>query len=93
MEWLNDVWLFFSLPALFIIYNLIFGRGNLAKNYKIVRESNTLGEEKYEVWFDYPGLCTPWRREGEFGSEQSVDEFIARQFKLREIIKQGKFDS
>ncbi len=92
MQWLNDVWLFFTVPALVIIYSLMFGRGRLPKNYKIVRESNTLGEQKYEVWFDYPGIgALTWRCEGEFESEQAADEFIARQFKLREIVKQGSF--
>lgn len=92
MQWLNDVWLFFTVPALVIIYSLMFGRGRLPKNYKVVRESNTLGEEKYEVWFDYPGLSSyTWRCEAEFSTLEEANNFILKQSRQREIVTQGSF--
>lgn len=89
---LMDLLYFLTIPAIIIVVALCTWRG-AANNYKIVRVTNTLGEEKYEVYFQYESIdcmgCN-WRLEETFESEQLANEFIAKQFTKREVVKEGK---
>ncbi len=89
---MTDILLFLSIPFLVIIFGVLTWRG-AGKAYKIIRVTNTLGEEKYEVYFQYESRdfssCN-WRLEETFETEQLANEFIARQFQTREVIREGK---
>jgi len=92
MEWIKDLALFLFFPAFIILIAILTYKG-AANNYKIVRVTNTLGEEKYEVYFQYERMdCSGlnWRLEETFETEQLADEFIARQYQKREIVREGK---
>jgi hypothetical protein len=92
MEWIKDLAIFLFFPACIILIAILTYKG-AANNYKIVRVTNTLGEEKYEVYFQYERMdCSGlnWRLEETFATEQLADEFIARQFSKREVIREGK---
>jgi len=87
-----DLVYFLSIPAIIIVFAALTWRG-AGKAYKIVRVTNTLGEEKYEVYFQYESLdCSScnWLLEETFDTEQLADEFIARQFTKRETVREGK---
>lgn len=89
---MTDFLYFFSIPIVILLFALVTWRG-AGKAYKIVRVTNTLGEEKYEVYFQYESrdfTSCNWRLEQTFESEQLANEFIARQFQTREVIKEGK---
>ena len=90
MNWLNDVLYFLTFPALVLLFALVSYRGSAVK-YKIVRETNSLGEVRYEVWFDYPTFVSKysWRLEAEFDTEKLANDFIARRSKTRETVKEG----
>jgi hypothetical protein len=92
MEWTKDLALFLFFPACILLIAILTYTGR-ANNYKIVRVTNTLGEEKYEVYFQYERIdCSGcnWRLEETFATEQLADEFIARQYQKREIVREGK---
>jgi hypothetical protein len=92
MEWAMDLLYFLFFPAIVVLFAILTWRG-AANNYKIVRVTNTLGEEKYEVYFQYERMdCSGlnWRLEETFPTEREADEFIARQFTKRETVREGK---
>ena len=92
MEWIKDLSYFLFFPAMIVLIAILTYRG-AANNYKIVRVTNSLGEEKYEVYFQYESAdCVNqnWRLEKTFETEQLADEFLARQFSKREVIREGK---
>ena len=91
MQWLHDVSLFLLAPGLVFIAFLITYRGD-KQGYKIVKETNSLGEIRYEVWFEYYSIhgSHGWLHEQTFDTEQQADEFLARQHKTREVIREGK---
>jgi len=91
MQWLHDVSLFLLAPGLVFIAFLITYRGD-KRGYKIVKETNSLGEIRYEVWFEYYSIhgSHGWLHEQTFDTEQQADEFLARQHKTREVIREGK---
>jgi hypothetical protein len=87
-----DILYFLLFPAILVLIAILTYKGS-ANNYKIVRVTNTLGEEKYEVYFQYERIdCSGcnWRLEETFETELQADEFIARQNQKREIVKEGK---
>lgn len=89
---LIDLLYFLSIPAIIIVFAVLTWRG-AANNYRIVRVTNSLGEEKYEVYFQYESrecVGTNWRLEETFPTEQLANEFIARQFSKRETVREGK---
>ncbi len=89
---LTDLLYFLSIPAIIAVVAVCTWRGS-ANNYKIVRVTNTLGEEKYEVYFQYESIdcvgCN-WRLKETFETQKQADEFIARQFSKREVVREGK---
>jgi len=92
MEWITDLLYFLAIPAIIIVFAVLTWRG-AAKNYRIVRVTNSLGEQKYEVYFQYESrecVGTNWRLEETFETEQLADEFIARQYQKREVVREGK---
>jgi hypothetical protein len=91
MDWLRDLLYFLFVPGLIIVAVLLAHRGN-KQGYKIVKETNTLGESRYEVWFEYYTIhgCHGWLLKEKFDTEEQADEFIARQHKIREVIREGK---
>ena len=87
-----DLLYFFAVPIFVILAGLMLYRGG-SKNYKIIKETNTLGESTYEVWFEYESIdCVSrtWRKESEYTTLEEADAFIARQFKTRETVREGK---
>jgi hypothetical protein len=89
---MTDLLYFLLVPATVMLIAILTYRG-AANNYKIVRVTNTLGEEKYEVYFQYESMdCVSrnWRLEETFKTEQQADEFIARQYQKRETVREGK---
>jgi len=92
MEWAKDLLYFLFFPAMIALIAILTYRG-AANNYKIVRVTNSLGEEKYEVYFQYESrdfTSCNWRLEETFATEQLADEFIARQYQKRETVREGK---
>ena len=92
MEWIKDLLYFLSVPTVIILLFVLTYRG-AANNYRIVKVSNTLGEEKFEVYFQYASadcVSCNWRIEETFATEREADEFIARQFTVRETVREGK---
>ena len=92
MEWAMDLLYFLFFPAIVVLFAILTWRG-AANNYRIVRVTNTLGEEKYEVYFQYESrecVGTNWRLQETFATEQLANEFIARQFTIRETVREGK---
>jgi hypothetical protein len=92
MEWTKDLALFLFFPACIALIAILTYRG-AANNYKIVKVTNTLGEEKYEVYFQYESMdCVSrnWRLEETFETVQQADEFIAKQYQKRETVREGK---
>ena len=92
MEWTKDLLVFLFFPACIALIAILTYRG-AANNYKIVRVTNTLEEEKYEVYFQYESMdCMHrnWRLEETFETEQQADEFIARQYQKRETVREGR---
>lgn len=90
MDWLKDLFLFLFVPGLVIFAILLSHRGP-KRRYKIVKETNSLGEEKYEVWFEYRNHYSNrvWHLEKTFDTEDLANEFVARQHTTRETIKEG----
>jgi nuclear transport factor 2 (NTF2) superfamily protein len=89
---MTDLLYFFAVPIFIIIIFTMLYRGG-SKNYKIIKETNTLGESRYEVWFEYESLdCASrnWHKEAEYATLEEADAFIARQFKTRETVREGK---
>lgn len=91
MDWLKDLLYFLFVPGLVLFAALLLYRGD-RQGYKIVKETNTLGESRYEVWFEYYSIhgTHGWRHEETFDTEEQANQFIARQFKTREVIREGK---
>lgn len=90
MAWLNDFLLFLFVPGLVVFAAVISYRGP-AQQYKIVQETNTLGEKRYEVWFEYQRWCSKntWRLEETFDNLEQADQHIARQSKTRQTVREG----
>ena len=89
-----DLIYFGFVPMLFMVYILLFGRGSIPTKYKIVKETNSLGETTFEVWFEYPAaplILRTWSHEMTFNREQDAEEYVARQSKDRTVIKEGSF--
>ena len=94
MDLLKDLLTFFSVPIVLFLIIMITLRGHTPKRYKIVRITNTLDEVKYEVWFEYftmPLVNQSWKHEETFDTETLANQFIARQFQIREVVREGKF--
>lgn len=91
MQWLNDVASFLLFPALVLVAVLIAHRGS-ARKYQIIRETNSLGESCYEVWFEYYSIhgTHGWLHKETFPTQEQAKEFIAQQCKTREVVEQGK---
>ncbi len=92
MDWLQDLFYFLVLPGLLLVMAAFTMRGSRPRRYKIVKETNSLGETHWEVWFEYaamPGNPDTWRMEERFDTEQLANDFIARRSVQREIVKQG----
>lgn len=91
MNWLTDLFYFLAVPGLVVLVSILVYRGD-KQGYKIIKETNTLGEIHYEVWFEYYSIhgSHGWRHEKTFDTEEQADQFIARQFKTREVIREGK---
>ena len=88
---MSDMFLFFLVPALVVIAAILSHRDG-KRGYKIVKETNTLGESRYEVWFEYYTIhgLHGWTLEEKFDTEELANEFIARQHKIREVVREGK---
>lgn len=86
-----DFLYFLSVPVLIFLIGVFTFRGH-KRSYKIVRETNSLGESNYEVWFEYYSLqgTHGWLLEKTFETEEQANEFIASQHKIREVIREGK---
>lgn len=92
MNWLHDLFYFLTVPLLVIFFGVLTFRGHTPKRFKIVRETNSLGEERFEVWFEYsvfPLVNEKWHLEEKFDTEQQANDFIARKSTQKQIIKQG----
>ena len=91
MTWLNDLFLFLAVPGIVIVAMILTHRG-AAQRYKIVKETNTLGEERYEVWFEHYSLhgSKTWLHKETFDTIELADQYIARQFTTRETVREGK---
>ena len=91
MTWVNDVLHFLLVPGLVIFAMILTHKGD-KQNYKIIKETNSLGESRYEVWFEYYTVhgCHGWRMEEKFDTEEQANEFLARQHKIRETVREGK---
>ena len=92
MDWLNDLLYFLAMPILIVVMAAVLYRGNQPRGYKIVRVSNNLDEERYEVWFDYPAspfVQSTWSLKETFDSLKLAEDYLARQRTEREIIKEG----
>ena len=93
MQFLETFLQFISIPALLLVVSLIAYRGE-ARGYKIVKETNTLGEEKFEVWIRYKAVhkrC--WRKELTCDTENEANQFIARLFTIRTVIREGGLEN
>lgn len=90
MDWLDDLLRFLFVPGLVLIAMVLCYRGAKRK-YKIIKETNNLGESRYEVWFEYYSIhgTHGWLHEETFDTEEQANEFVAKQFKTREVIKEG----
>ncbi len=88
-----DALYFLAVPFVVLLVALVTWRGS-EQSYKIIKETNHLGEEKFEVWFQYESIaCSSrnWCKEQECKTVQEAEDFIARQFKKREVVKEGTF--
>ncbi len=93
METLTMLLQFLTIPALIVVIALITHKGD-PNGYKIIKESNTLGEEKFEVWLRYKSFDNRcWRKEETFDSEQEANKYIARLFKIRTIVREGGLEN
>lgn len=91
MTWLNDLFLFLVVPGLAIVAAIISYRGD-AYGYKIVCETNQLGEKRYQVWFEYYSIgaqSRSWRLEETFDTLELADQYISRQTKTTETVREG----
>jgi hypothetical protein len=95
MERLTDLYAFLAVPILIIVFAMITVRGSDPKRYKIVCETNILGEERYEVWLEYPAfplVRDTWRLEEKFDTLDLAYDYLARRVtKTRATIKEGTF--
>lgn len=92
MNWLQDLSLFFTIPLIAILCGVLFYRSCEPKRYKIVREFNQLGEERFEVWFDYPAsplVKHTWCLRETFNTLELAEDYIARQHSQRETVREG----
>ena len=93
MQWLIDLANFLAVPFFLVVLALVFYHGNQPKRYKIVREFNQLGEERFEVWFDYPSsplVRRTWRLRETFETLALAEEYLARQHLQRETVREGE---
>lgn len=90
MNFLNNLFLFLLVPGCMVCLAILSHRG-AARRYKIVKETDSLGTNKYEVWFEHYTVhgCNGWIHKETFDTEELADQFIARHSKIREIIKEG----
>lgn len=91
MEWYHDLFLFLFVPSVVVVAFLLSYRGD-TKSYKIVKETNRLGETCFEIWFEYQSIqgTHGWRLEKTFDTEEAAVRFIDQQQKTREVIREGK---
>jgi hypothetical protein len=92
MDWLHDIFYFLMVPGMLLVLAAFTMKGNTPKRYKIVKETNSLGETCWEVWFEYwamPLNADTWRLEEKFETKQLAIDFIARRSVLRETVKEG----
>jgi hypothetical protein len=92
MEWLQDMLYFLMLPGLVLVMAAFTMKGSTPRRYKIVKETNSIGETHWEVWFEYAAMpfnSDTWRMEERFDTEQLATDFIARRSVLRETVKEG----
>jgi hypothetical protein len=90
METLELLCYFFAFPALVVLFGILTYRGEPTR-YKIIQQTNDLGESSYELWFKYGSLMKtyPWCLEGVFDTEQEAQEFIAKRNVNRKVIQEG----
>jgi hypothetical protein len=90
METLELLLHFFAFPALVVVFGILTYRGEPTR-YKIVRETNSLGEERFELWYKYSSLLKsyPWCLEGTFTTEAEAHDFMAREKINRIIVSEG----
>lgn len=92
MEWLMDVVYFVSFPVILALAVLITYKGE-ANHYQIVKVTNGLGDEKFEVYFRYETMdfvSRNWRLEKTFDTKHEAEEFVAQQYTVRETVSKGK---
>lgn len=92
MVWLIDLLYFLTAPLFLLFLAILTFKGQNPKQFKIVKETNSLGEEKYELWFEYPVMPfnpDSWRKEGDFKTVAEADQYIKSLTKTREVVKQG----
>jgi hypothetical protein len=90
MEVLGTLIQYLGLPIFFIMLAIAMYRG-VPERYKIIREIDELGKEKYEVWFKYKSLLTryPWCLEASFYTLKEAEDFVAGKSINREVVKEG----
>ncbi len=89
-----DLLYFHFVPTLLFFGVFFFTWRGSEKAYKIIKETNSLGEEKFEVWFQYESMdCSSrnWCKQERFDTVKEAEDFIARQSKKREVVKEGTF--
>ena len=92
MHWLSDLAHFLAFPFLMAILAVVLYRSNMPKRYKIIRESNPLGEERFEVWFDYPSsplIQRTWILKETFDTEKAAEDYILRHQIERKTVSEG----
>ena len=90
MEVLGTLIQYLGLPIFFIMLAISMYRG-APERYKIIREIDDLGREKYEVWFKYKSLLNgyPWCIQGSFYTLEEAENFITGKSINREVVKEG----
>ena len=92
MDWLQDLLYFLMVPGLLLVMVLLTMKNSSPRRYKIVKETNSLGETHWEVWFEYTAIPfnpDTWRLEQTFETQQLAEDFITRRSVVRETVKEG----
>jgi len=92
MDWFNDMLYFLMVPGLIMIIAVLSFRSSRPRRYKIVKETNSLGETRWEVWFEYAAMPfnpDTWLLKETFDTQQQAEDYIARRSVLRETVKEG----
>ena len=90
METLEILCYFFAFSALVVLFGIIPYRGEPTR-YKIVQETNNLGETRYELWFKYGSILKtyPWCLEGTYATIQEAEEFLTKRNTNRTVVQEG----